>query len=279
MSETATGPAANYCYRHPDRQSWVLCQRCGRTICGQCQNQAPVGVHCPECTREASRNAPRTKPRILSAFSGSSGRPVATYTLVGINLVVFLLMFVTGGTGGTVGQHLFYYPPWTIAEPWRLVTSLFAHAGLFHILFNMYALFLFGVALEAMLGRVRFLVLYFLSGLGGSAAMMVLAPGTPVVGASGAVFGLFSAFFIIQRRLGVNSTQLLVVIALNLAIGFFVPGIAWQAHLGGVIAGALAGLVFMATRRRSQHGLQALGLIGVFVLVLAALLSRYFISY
>ena len=147
-----------------------------------------------------------------------------------------------------------------------MLTSLFVHSqgSLFHILFNMVSLFVIGPILERALGRVRFLVLYLLSGLGGSGAVLLLAPGTPVVGASGAIFGLLGAIFIIQRRLGGNTTQLLVVIALNLAIGFL-PGtnIAWQAHLGGLIVGALVALIYLRTRREDQRRLQVLLTAGV----------------
>ena len=136
-----------------------------------------------------------------------------------------------------------------------MITALFVHSqnSIFHILFNMYALFLFGPLLEGLLGRSRFLALYLLSGFGGSVAVLLLAPMSAVVGASGAIFGLFGAFFVIQRKLGGNSVQLFVVIGLNFAIGFL-PGtnISWQAHLGGVIVGALVGLIYLATRRPEQ---------------------------
>jgi membrane associated rhomboid family serine protease len=134
----------------------------------------------------------------------------------------------------------------------------------------MYALFLFGRLLERMLGRVRFLALYLISGLGGSVAVLLLAPQTPVVGASGAVFGLFGAFFVIQRKLGGNSIQLIIVIALNLAIGFLIPNIAWQAHVGGVLVGAAIGLVYLRTRRADQRWVQV-GLVAGVVAVLVVL--------
>src|SRR5690606_34343400 len=108
----------------------------------------------------------------------------------------------------------------------------------------MYALWLFGRILEQLLGRWRFLALYLLSGLGGSVAVLLLSPDTWVVGASGAVFGLFGAFFVIQRRLGSSSMQLIVVIGINLVIGFVIPHISWEGHVGGLIAGSLVGLVY-----------------------------------
>jgi membrane associated rhomboid family serine protease len=160
-----------------------------------------------------------------------------------------------------------------------MVTALFVHSpsSFLHILFNMFSLFLFGPIMERMLGRIRFLVLYLLSGLGGSVAVLLLAPGTPVVGASGAIFGLLGAFFVVQRRLGGNTTQLLIVIGLNLVVGFL-PGtnIAWQAHVGGFIVGAAVAFVYLRTRRIAQRTVQIVAVTGVFVvLVLLTLLRLY----
>jgi membrane associated rhomboid family serine protease len=277
VSEPASTPGASVCYRHPDRETWVLCQRCGRAICGECQTPAPVGVHCPECVREARASAPRTRSRLLAAVRAPGDRPIVTYALIAVSVVVFALMYLTNGA---LTGYLVYRPVLTLAEPWRVITSMFAHSGIFHILFNMYALYLFGGQLEYLLGRARYLVLYFLAGIGGAAAVMVLAPGSAVLGASGAIFGLFTAYFVISRRLGANATQLLIVIGLNFIIGF-VPGfnISWQAHLGGAIVGALVALVLVSTRKRTQRGLQVIGLAGVAVATLAALVSRFFVSY
>jgi membrane associated rhomboid family serine protease len=136
----------------------------------------------------------------------------------------------------------------------------------------MYTLWIFGTLLEPMLGRARYLVLYLLSGLAGSVGVLLIAsPGTAVVGASGAIFGMMGAFFVIQRRLGGNSTQLLFLVGINLVIGF-IPGlgIAWQAHVGGLVGGALVGLIYMETRAQSRRNLQ-IGLLVVLAVVLIAL--------
>jgi membrane associated rhomboid family serine protease len=253
--------ADNFCYRHPSRQSFVLCQRCGRTICPECQVQAVVGVHCVECARE---NRPvRPKPRFVTAFRRTSTQPVVTYTLIGITAFFFILQNVPG-LGGTVTSLLQYAGAYTQPqtgaplEPWRMLTSVVMHGSILHLLFNMYALYVFGQLLEQMLGRGRYLALYLLAGFGGSVAVDLLAsPVQPVVGASGAIFGLMGAFFVIQRRLGGNSVQLLVLVGINLVIGF-IPGfnIAWQAHVGGLVTGAVIGLVFMATRNVRQKSTQ-----------------------
>jgi len=258
----------NFCYRHPDRQSFIICQRCGRTVCSECQTQAAVGVHCPECVREARQSAPRVKPvavtRIRSSMRSTSGVPVVTYSLIGINLALYLATWVSGGA---LYQALAYWPPLTASEPWRMITSAFMHSpsSILHILFNMFSLFIFGPIIENLVGRGRFITLYLLAALGGSVGVLLLSPGSVVVGASGAIFGLLGAFFVIQRRLGGNSMQLLVVVGLNLVLGFIVPGVAWQAHLGGLIVGAGVAAIYTATRRRQQRTVQAVAIAGVAV--------------
>ena len=232
--------------------------------------------------REARQSAPRTKPRVVTAFGRHSTAPVVTYSLLGLTVVVYLLQLVSAGV---IADALFYHPVLTASEPWRMITALFVHSqqSFLHILFNMYALWLFGRILEHALGRWRFLALYLLSGLGGSVAVLWLSPTTGVLGASGAVFGLFGAFFVIQRRLGGNAVQLLIVIGLNLAIGFIVPGISWQAHVGGLIVGALVGLAYMRTRSPRQRNQQLLlvGAVLALLIVLtvagaATVMTRYF---
>ncbi len=267
MTDEARDPA-DYCYRHPDRRSYVLCQRCGRTICPECQTQAAVGVHCPECTREARASAPKQRPALLRAARSSSGRPIVTWSIIGITLFVFALQLLIGNT---VINELAYVVPLTYEEPWRMLTAALVHSNrsFLHVLFNMYSLFIFGPMLESMLGRSRFVALYVLSAIGGSVAVL-LSAFTPfggsgvVVGASGAIFGLLGAYFVIARRLGGNAVQLLIVIGLNLAIGFIVPGIAWQAHIGGLIVGALVGWIFTTTRGPRNQSRQRL-LIGAVV--------------
>lgn len=268
-------PAAtdNYCYRHPDRQSFVLCQRCGRTICPECQTQAAVGVICPDDMKLQRQSAPKTKPAILTRMTGS-GSPVVTYSIIAVTLAVFVLQLIPGLgiTDRLLYAGAYSYPGGF--QPWRLLTSVLVHSPslIFHVLLNMYTLWIFGPILEGLLGRGRFLTLYALGGLAGSVGVLLLSsPLQPVVGASGAIFGLMGAFLVIQRRLGGNSTQLLVLVAINLVIGFL-PGtnIAWQAHVGGLIGGALIGLIFVQTRRRDRQGVQ-LALLGLLAAALVAL--------
>jgi membrane associated rhomboid family serine protease len=274
MTQLPDSPA-NYCYRHPNRQSFVLCQRCGRTICPECQTQAAVGVHCPECVREARQSMPSTRPAVVTAIrSGvrATDAPVVTYAIIALCVLVFIAEVFTGTSllgsgGGAVYQNLAYAPVFTVVQPWRIVTTLFTHASLIHIAFNMFSLFILGRQIEPMIGRARFALLFLLSGIGGSVGVLLFAPEIAVVGASGAIFGMFGAYFVIARHLGANATQLIIVIAINLGIGFIVPGIAWQAHVGGLIIGALVGLVYVRTRSRKRRPIQVLLVVGVAVLL------------
>ena len=202
-----------------------------------------------------------------------------TSTRIGITRAVFVLQLIPGLA---VTERLLYAGVYSIPgnfEPWRMLTSVFVHSTglIFHVALNMYTLWIFGQLLEGLLGRWRFLALYLISGLAGSVGVLWLGdPRTGVVGASGAIFGLMGAFLVVQRRLGGQTTQLLVLLGINLVIGF-VPGlnIAWQAHLGGLVGGALVGLIFVETRKRSQQALQVWLLIAL-TAVLIALSFRYF---
>ncbi len=272
MTQVPDSPA-NYCYRHPDRQSFVLCQRCGRTICPECQTQAAVGVHCPECVRESRDSAPRTRPAVVTRARSAlltRDAPLVTYAIIAICVIVFLAEALTGlfgQRGSSLENQLLYYPPFTVLRPWTMVTALFVHASLPHVALNMFSLWVLGRQIEPMLGRARFAALFLLSGIGGSVAVLFIAPSTPVLGASGAIFGLFAAYFVIARHLGASGTQLLVVIGVNLAAGFIIPGISWQAHLGGLVIGGLVGLVFVRTRARQRRFAQWMLVAGVLLLL------------
>ncbi|WP_431278853.1 rhomboid family intramembrane serine protease [Leifsonia poae] len=269
---------ASYCYRHPDRVSYVLCQRCGRTICPECQTPAAVGVICPECMAQQRATQPKTKPAILTRMTGR-GAPVVTYALIGICVVVFIFQSLPG-IGNSVTQALQYagvYSDPRLFQPWRMLTAVFAHGGFLHIALNMYTLWIFGMLLEPLLGRARYLALFLISGFAGSLGVLLIAsPTQPVVGASGAIFGMFGAFFIIQRRMGGDATQLLVLIGINLVIGF-IPGlgIAWQAHVGGLIGGALVGLIYVETRRISRQRWQVPLLVALCVVLVGLSLVRF----
>ncbi len=255
------------CPRHPDRISYVRCQRCGRPACPECQRTASVGVQCVDCIRETSKSVPKTKTTYGGAVR--PGKPVVTYTLIGLCVAVFLLQFVVPGLTRSFG----YSPLYTLTDPWTMLTSAFLHSqGFFlHIAFNMYILWLIGNSLEPLLGRSRFLALYLISAFGGSVGVLLLSPlNTLVIGASGAVFGLFGALFVIQRQRGGDVRQLVILIAINAVLGFVVSGIAWQAHLGGLVAGGLAAAVLAyAPRGKKRTLVQTAGLVSVAALFAA----------
>ncbi|PWC06000.1 rhomboid family intramembrane serine protease [Mycetocola zhujimingii] len=268
----------NFCYRHPDRQSFVLCQRCGRTVCGECQTPGAVGVICPECMNEQRKSAPRTRNR-AAFFRSSNDKPVVTYVILAVTALVFLLQLIPG-LGIT--ERLLYagvYSSPLAFEPWRMLTTALVHSQNFilHVGLNMYSLWLFGQALEPMLGRARFLTLYLISAFAGSLGVLFLSvPNQAVVGASGAIFGLMGAFLVIQRKLGGNMNGLLVLVGINLVIGF-IPGtnVAWQAHVGGLIGGALVGLIYVSTRGVRQKGLQIALIVALSVVLVALSLVRF----
>ena len=273
----------NFCYRHPDRMSFVLCQRCGRTVCPECQTQAPVGVICPECLRDqqkaaspAQRRAERrwSRPRAVTV---RDTRPIATYAIIGLTALVYLLQLIPG-FGRTVENALLFWAPLLYPglsgtfEPWRILTVSLVHSSFWHVGLNMLALFMIGRSLEPLLGRWRFVTLYVLSALGGSVAVTLLSFTTPVVGASGAIFGLFGALLVIGRHLGANVAGIAIILGANLAIGFL-PGfnVSWQAHVGGLVVGLLVAFIFTRTRAVRQQRLQ-IGLLAAVGVGLIALL-------
>ena len=255
--ERTSGLAFETCYRHPDQPTGVHCTRCGRPICTECMNPAPVGYQCPECVAQARATAPRRRYRIRF-FVGRPGW--VTTTLLVVNVAMFLVEVVVGGPGalggGPSSRKLFdlgaLYPP-AIAlghQYWRLFTVMFLHAGILHIAFNMYALYLFGYLVESAYGWPKFLAIYLVSGFLAGAASFAFGPILEVgVGASGAIFGLLGAWVAYnyrRRSLAAARAQLnwaLMLIGLNLVLSFSIPGIDWRAHVGGLIAGIAAGTV------------------------------------
>ena len=274
----------NYCYRHPDRQSFVLCQRCMRTICPECQTQAAVGVICPECMQAERKNRTPAQKRAQRRWGGRSaaiaaparsGKPMVTYSIIGVTAFVGLLQLIPGLdiTGMLLFAAAYLFPDLSgfPFQPWRLLTAALVHSGIWHIGLNMLALWMLGRSLEPMLGRWRFLALYVFGAVGGSVAVAIISPGTPTIGASGAVFALFGALLVIGLHMGANMTGLFVLLGINLVVGF-IPGfnIAWQAHIGGAAVGALVGLIILRTRKPAQRTWQILLLIALAVVLLAA---------
>ncbi|KSU54801.1 rhomboid family intramembrane serine protease [Microbacterium enclense] len=288
----------NFCYRHPDRQSFVLCQRCMRTVCSECRTPAAVGVICPECMAQqhaAQTPAQKKAERRWASRSATvvaSGRPRVTLTIVAVTGLIYIIGLIPG-VGRIVSNLLAfnsYYllPQAGVVQPWRLFTVALVHDGFFHVALNMAALWFIGRSLEPMLGRGRFLALYLLGALGGSVAVTLLAPGVWTVGASGAIFALFGALLVIGRHIGADIRVIGILIAINFAWPFVLAainaigsgdfvasltavGISWQAHLGGLVTGALVGLIYARTRLVSQRGVQIGLMVGLSVLLVALL--------
>jgi membrane associated rhomboid family serine protease len=268
------------CYRHPDRETGVSCSNCGRPICPDCMITTPVGMRCPECAKQRTRIRTGT-----SAFGRASGTPV-TFVLIAVNVAAFLAELGAGsgglqGSGPVIDNFSVFGPKIADGEWYRLLTGAFLHGGLIHIAFNMYALYILGQLLEPAFGGVRFTALYFASLFAGSLGIVVLSPDTHAVGASGAIFGLFAAAFVIARgrRLEAIATQLGVLLLINLALTFGIPGIAIGAHLFGAAGGALCGLLILAGDRgrfganRIPAELAAMIAMGVVAAVLGVVLA------
>ncbi|GAA3292377.1 rhomboid family intramembrane serine protease [Arthrobacter citreus] len=261
------------CPRHPDRVSYIRCQRCGRPACPECQHTAPVGIQCVDCFQESRRTAPAYR----TPYGGKAvqGKPVVTITLMVICAAFFVIQFLNPA----FTRELLYAPLYTGIEPWRMLSAAFLHSpgSILHIAFNLYALWFLGQGLEPQLGRLRFALLYLVSAFGGSVGVLALSPVTQaVVGASGAIFGLFGALLVVllQRRASVRSV--LILLAANFALGFFIPNIAWQAHLGGLLTGAACAAVLVYApkgKNRSLVQFGGLAAIAVVLVVVTAVLA------
>src|SRR4051794_12389633 len=233
--------ASDYrCYRHPDREAYISCQRCERLICPECMNDAAVGFQCPSCLAEGAKSV-RT-PRTISGAAVSGREGVVTLTLIGLNVAVFVLQLATGVISGSVFQHGAMQPQ-AVADGdyWRLVTAAFLHLNILHILFNMYALYLFGPFVERALGTVRFVIAYFTMAVVSSVFVLWLsAPDGGTAGASGAIFGIFGVALLLLLRAKQDVRTLLALLAINAFISTQ-GNISWQGHLGGFISGCVLG--------------------------------------
>jgi len=263
------------CYRHPDRETGLACSECGRPICTECMTPAAVGLRCPD---HAGSQRRIRAPRIVARTSRGATDALVTKTLIAINVGIYLLTAVQGrglnSPGGTLFFKMALFGPAVAAgDWWRLITAAFLHANIIHIAFNMLALWWFGAPVENYLGRVRFLGLYFVSGLAGSAGALVVTPTAVTVGASGAIFGILGAMAILEwqatGRLAGNAMTLIVI---NLALSFAIAGISIGGHIGGLIGGVLATLAF-ARWGRGHAAYGRLGLGGALGLVLLAAAS------
>jgi membrane associated rhomboid family serine protease len=236
------------CYRHPDRAASVICAHCNRPICTDCMMHAPVGWQCPDCISAGAKQTRVIRPfaaggRNRTGIVGSTNPTPVVIALVVVNVVVFVAsgfgkMSVLDRFGGLSHQIL------QSDQYYRFITSMFLHVSFFHIASNMITLLIVGPAVEVMLGRSRFVALYFIAGLGGSIASYLFSPETSVgAGASGAIFGVMGAYVVLAQRQRKPMGPVVALIAINLVIGF-TGNIDWRAHLGGLVVGAIIALAY-----------------------------------
>jgi membrane associated rhomboid family serine protease len=262
------------CYRHSDRETGVSCSNCGNPICTECMTSTPVGMRCPECS------AQKTKVRTLQSLAV---QPSAAYALIAVNVAIFVAQVIAAGGGratrGEVYERGVLFGPFveTLGEWWRVVTGGFLHGDPLHLLLNMAGLYFLGQFLEPTLGHVRFVALYFASLLTGSFGALLLSFDSATVGASGAIFGLLGAAFVLMLRRGIDpfQTGLGAILILNLVITFAIPNISIGGHLGGLAGGALAALVIdVAERQRGRSTILAvLGCAAIGVVAFAGSLA------
>jgi membrane associated rhomboid family serine protease len=237
------------CYRHPGRETAVSCSNCGRPICPDCMVFAAVGIKCPECAGQPA--GVRKSTSRVRAVAGRGTGAVVTKALIGVNVAVWLVQFaITGGHPTSADDELFQQGALAGSalldgEWWRLVTNAFLHANILHIGFNMLMLWWFGQALEDLLGRARYLAIYGISILAGSAgALLLTSPNEATLGASGAVFGILGAGLVLERRnINVFGGAALVIVVFNLAFSFLLSHVSVGGHVGGLVGGMLAVLV------------------------------------
>ncbi|MGW1104750.1 rhomboid family intramembrane serine protease [Streptomyces sp. NPDC002540] len=298
--------AVTTCYRHPSYETYVSCTRCERFICPDCMREAAVGHHCVECVKEGQRSV-RQARTVFGGVVSRTAVPLVTYVLMGLNILAYLGELVRPGivdrfamlgarlNGPDGGRYVYEagdFPGFDVTgvvdgEWYRLLTGTFLHLppdgssfgslpfGVLHILFNMYALWNLGRVVEEQLGRARYLTLYLLSALGGSVLVYLIAPFDATVGASGAVFGLGAAFYVINRRLGrdmqaVNRFMAGFLIWMLISAGFT----SWQGHLGGLLTGGIVTLAYAYAPAKRRTTIQAAaGAVLLAVLVLLVVLK------
>ena len=311
MSDPAAPPSSQgavpTCYRHPGREAYIRCQRCGKVICPDCMRDSAVGFQCPDCVKEGARSTRSGR----TAYGGlrPSNAGITSMVIIGLNVLVWLMVVASGGRGSKLVDKLAlipagrcdsirspggYYPgvstdavcnnltngdgSWHagVADGayWQLISSAFLHEEIWHIGFNMLALWVLGPQLELAIGRARFIALYLMSALAGSALVLWAAPvNSSTLGASGAVFGLMGALLVLAFKVGGQVQQILVWIGIN-AVLTFTFGFSWQGHLGGFLGGLVIATVLVYAPRKHRARLQAAGLLVIGIVIVAAIAAR-----
>ena len=269
------------CYRHPQNETAVTCSNCGRPICTECMVFAAVGIKCPECA--GTPTGPK-KAATRARSMGQSTDFIVTKALIAVNVFVFLAQVVQSGSLTNPFGELFirgalYGPAVANGDWYRLVSCAFLHGSFLHIFFNMLMLWWFGRPLEHLLGRARFLSIYFISILAGSAGALVLTPDRPTIGASGAVFGILGAGLVLERNnINVFGGSALIIIILNLALSFTLNSVSIGGHVGGLIGGALCVMALSGFGRgHAVYGrFNAVAAAGLVAVAVGSVLIAYF---
>jgi len=267
------------CYRHPDRETYVSCSDCDRPICPDCMSYGPVGIRCPDhATSGGKVSAPRQAARSTARTLSTRGA-IVTQTLIGINVALFVLELATGGQLNGTGSWIYEKGVLVSSavdssgqvvgvaegEWWRLITAAFLHYGLVHLGMNMLVLWFIGPPLEEYFGHGRYVLVYLVSGLAGSAGALIWSPNALTVGASGAIWGIMGAALVLEaRKIWVFGGQAMGLVIFNLAITFVIPGISIGGHVGGLVGGGLCALAFSSFRR--MPAIATLSMVGVGVL-------------
>jgi membrane associated rhomboid family serine protease len=294
-------PVVPVCYRHPRREAHVRCTRCNRPICPDCMTEASVGHQCPECVADGRRST--RSVRTIFGGTAAGARGWVSAALVSINtLLLFISVGSSGGARALFGSGLFgvfgsgtpltnagavvgecvdnpAFPTHLVTcgvaegQYYRIFTYMFLHYGLIHLGLNMFSLLVLGRQLELVLGPLRFTVLYLTAGLGGGVAVYLFTPAGATAGASGAIFGLFAALFVVVRRLGRDVTPLIPLLVINIVISFS-PGISLAGHLGGLVTGAIVAVAMAYSPPKSRNLVTAAVVVGLLLLMGALVVAQ-----
>ena len=273
------------CYRHPDRETYVSCSDCGRGICPDCMTYGPVGIRCPDHASAGGKVAAPRRAATSTIRKISTRGPIVTQALIAINVGVFLLQLFLGAGLMDTGSGWIYENGVLVDQAvdssgqlvgvaegdwWRLITATFLHGSIIHLGLNMLVLWIIGPPLEEYFGHARYLLVYLVSGLAGSAGALILSGGRPTVGASGAIFGIMGAALVLEaRRIWVFGGQAMGLVVVNLLFTVAIPGISIGGHIGGLIGGGLCALAFSSLRRSPALATLSMAAVGVLSVGLA----------